>query len=55
MGALELVVGGEQRWVATQQVVHMYLDVDDREIFAALGRLDDLRAFAVVVQRPVDA
>lgn len=27
-------------------LVHLYLDVDDRQVFAALGRLDDLRAFA---------
>lgn len=36
-------------------LVHMYLDVDDREVFAALGRLDDLRAFAREAQRLADA
>ncbi len=32
-------------------LVHMYLDVDDREVFASLGRLDDLREFAQVAER----
>lgn len=36
-------------------LVHMYLDIDDREVFAALGRLDDLRAFAREAQRLADA
>lgn len=36
-------------------LVHMYLDIDDREVFAALDRLDDLRRFAAAVQRVADS
>lgn len=35
-------------------LVHLYLDVDDQEVFAALSRLDDLRAFARAAQRLAD-
>ena len=35
-------------------LVHVYLDVDDRKVFAALDRLDDLRELAQVVQRLAD-
>lgn len=35
-------------------LVHAYLDIDDREIFASLSRLDDLRGFAAVAQRLAD-
>ncbi len=35
-------------------LVHAYLDIDDYEIFASLGRLDDLRDFAAVAQRLAD-
>lgn len=35
-------------------LVHMYLDLDDREVFAALQRLDDLREFARTAQRLAD-
>lgn len=35
-------------------LVHAYLDVDDRQVFAALSRLDDLREFAAAVQQIVD-
>jgi uncharacterized protein YutE (UPF0331/DUF86 family) len=35
-------------------LVHMYLDIDDRTVFAALGRLDEIRRFAVVAQRLAD-
>lgn len=35
-------------------LVHMYLDLDDREVFASLGRLDDLREFARVAQSLAD-
>lgn len=35
-------------------LVHMYLDLDDREVFASLGRLDDLRDFARVAQGLAD-
>jgi uncharacterized protein YutE (UPF0331/DUF86 family) len=30
-------------------LVHEYLRLDDRRVFASLGRLEDLRAFAAVV------
>jgi uncharacterized protein YutE (UPF0331/DUF86 family) len=36
-------------------LVHMYLDSDDHEVFAALGRLDDLRRFAAVTQKLADS
>ncbi len=36
-------------------LVHLYLDLDDRQVFAALGRLGDLRAFARAAQRLADA
>ncbi len=35
-------------------LVHMYLDLDDREVFASLARLDDLRAFALAAQQLAD-
>ena len=35
-------------------LVHMYLDIDDREVFGALGRLDDLRSFAAAAQALAD-
>jgi uncharacterized protein YutE (UPF0331/DUF86 family) len=36
-------------------LIHLYLEIDDRRVFAALGQLDDLRAFAAVVQRLIAA
>lgn len=35
-------------------LVHMYLDLDDREVFRSLGRLDDLREFARIAQELAD-
>ncbi|MGI8945174.1 MAG: type VII toxin-antitoxin system HepT family RNase toxin [Thermoleophilaceae bacterium] len=35
-------------------LVHLYMDIDDRAVFATLSRLDDLRAFAAAVQRLAD-
>jgi uncharacterized protein YutE (UPF0331/DUF86 family) len=35
-------------------LVHLYLELDDRQVFTALGRLDDLRAFAGTTQRLAD-
>lgn len=35
-------------------LVHAYLEIDDRAIFASLSRLDDLRSFARVAQRAAD-
>jgi uncharacterized protein YutE (UPF0331/DUF86 family) len=32
-------------------LVHVYLEIDDRQVFDALGHLADLREFAAVVQR----
>lgn len=32
-------------------LVHAYLEVDDDQVWEALGHLDDLREFAVAVQR----
>lgn len=32
-------------------LVHDYLEVDDDEVWAAIGRLDDLRQFAAFAQR----
>lgn len=31
-------------------LMHLYLEVDDRRVFAALDHLDDLRAFAAVAR-----
>jgi uncharacterized protein YutE (UPF0331/DUF86 family) len=35
-------------------LVHLYLDIDDREVFGALQNLDDLREFARIVQGLAD-
>lgn len=35
-------------------LVHMYLDIDNREVFSALDRLDDLRRFAAATQALAD-
>jgi uncharacterized protein YutE (UPF0331/DUF86 family) len=34
-------------------LIHLYLKIDDSKVFASLGHLDDLRAFAAVVQQLV--
>jgi uncharacterized protein YutE (UPF0331/DUF86 family) len=34
-------------------LVHDYLEVDDEAVWAALGRLDDLRGFAAFAQRSI--
>jgi uncharacterized protein YutE (UPF0331/DUF86 family) len=31
-------------------LAHLYLEIDDRMVFASLGPLDDLRLFAKVVE-----
>jgi uncharacterized protein YutE (UPF0331/DUF86 family) len=31
-------------------LVHLYMEIDDRAVFASLGYLDDLRAFATAVE-----
>lgn len=55
-GHLERDLGESLAAAAGQRnvLVHMYLDVDDRVIFAALDRLDDLRRFAGVAQGLAD-
>lgn len=35
-------------------LVHAYLDIDDRKLFQSLEHLDDLRAFAEVVEGMLD-
>lgn len=55
-GHLETDLGERLVRAAGQRnvLVHMYLDLDDREVFASLGRLDDLRDFARVAQSLAD-
>jgi uncharacterized protein YutE (UPF0331/DUF86 family) len=48
--ARRLAAAARQRNV----LVHMYLDIDDRQVFASLERLDDLRDFATAAQRLAD-
>lgn len=36
-------------------LVHGYAELDDQRIFAALGRLDDLRAFAAAAARAAES
>jgi len=35
-------------------LVHLYLEIDDRKVFASLESLDDLREFAKVVASQID-
>jgi uncharacterized protein YutE (UPF0331/DUF86 family) len=35
-------------------LVHLYMEVDDRAVFASLAFLDDLRQFAVFAQSQLD-
>jgi uncharacterized protein YutE (UPF0331/DUF86 family) len=35
-------------------LVHLYMDIEDRKVFASLGSLDDLREFAKVVEAQLD-
>ncbi|MGH2823347.1 MAG: DUF86 domain-containing protein, partial [Thermoleophilaceae bacterium] len=49
--AERLVAAARQR----NLLVHAYLDVDDRRLFASLTRLDDLRDLAAAVQGLIDA
>jgi uncharacterized protein YutE (UPF0331/DUF86 family) len=35
-------------------LAHLYLEIDDRMVFASLGSLDDLREFAKVIGRQID-
>ena len=34
-------------------LIHLYLDTDNTKVFASLGNLDDLRAFAAAVEQLV--
>jgi uncharacterized protein YutE (UPF0331/DUF86 family) len=45
---------GERLAEAAKQrnfLVHAYMDIDDRKVFASLGSIDDLRQFAAVIGR----
>jgi uncharacterized protein YutE (UPF0331/DUF86 family) len=45
---------GERLAEAARQrnfLVHAYMDIDDRKVFASLGSIDDLRQFAAVIGR----
>lgn len=35
-------------------IVHLYMEIDDRAVFASLAYLDDLREFATTVERLAD-
>ncbi len=35
-------------------LVHLYMEIDDRKVFASLGSLDDLRRFAAIVGSEID-
>ena len=56
-GELDRDLAGRLAAAARQRnlLVHLYLDLDDHEVFASLSRLDDLRAFASVAQRLAEA
>jgi len=55
-GHLEPELGKSLAAAAGQRnvLVHMYLDIDDRVVFAALDRLDDIRRFAAAAQGLAD-
>jgi uncharacterized protein YutE (UPF0331/DUF86 family) len=55
-GHIESNLGDSLAAAAGQRnvLVHMYMDIDDREVFAALERLDALRSFATVAQSLAD-
>jgi uncharacterized protein YutE (UPF0331/DUF86 family) len=55
-GHLDSDLAGRLAAAARQRnlLVYLYFDIDDREVFRSLGRLDDLRAFAAVAQRLAD-
>lgn len=36
-------------------IVHLYMEIDDRGVFASLTHLDDLREFATAVERLADS
>lgn len=49
--APELVEGLSAAAGMRNVLVHVYLDVDDDRVWDALGHLDDLREFAVAIER----
>lgn len=49
--APDLVAGLSAAAGMRNVLVHAYLDVDDDQVWEALGHLDDLRDFAAMVQR----
>lgn len=49
--ALRLGNAGRQR----NLIVHPYMEIDDRAVFASLAHLDDLREFATIVERLASA
>lgn len=55
-GHIETDLGDALAAAAGQRnvLVHMYMDIDDREVFAALERLDELRRFAAAAQALAD-
>lgn len=55
-GALDPALASRLALAARQRniLVHLYLDIDDREVFAALARLDDLRQFGAAAQELAD-
>jgi uncharacterized protein YutE (UPF0331/DUF86 family) len=55
-GQIDRELAGRLAQAARQRnlLVHAYLEVDDRKLFASLDHLDDLRAFGVAVQRMLD-
>jgi uncharacterized protein YutE (UPF0331/DUF86 family) len=36
-------------------IVHLYMEIDDRSVFASLAHLDDLREFAASLERMADS
>jgi uncharacterized protein YutE (UPF0331/DUF86 family) len=54
-GHLDRDLGASLSDAARQRnlLIHLYLEIDDSKVFAALEHLDDLRAFAAVVERLV--
>jgi uncharacterized protein YutE (UPF0331/DUF86 family) len=44
-----------ERWLEVAvQIVHLYMEVDDRAVFASLSYLDDLRQFADFARQRLD-
>ncbi|MDQ3648011.1 MAG: DUF86 domain-containing protein [Actinomycetota bacterium] len=55
-GSIDSALAEQLATAARQRnlLVHAYLDTDDRQVLAALDRLDDMRDFAAAVQRVAD-